>query len=298
MWSRMAAEEMTASKVPDTLIAIDWSGRVDESGQRKHIWAGVWERGRVELHSQRTRKQLCDWLIETAQKSPRLVVGVDFCFSYPAWFVREHGANSAIEFWEMVRARHGERWLSRECDDARFWGRPRKKPQEFYGQDGALRMLRLADCECKLPSHIGDNLQAGKVKGIAPKSPFQIGGAGAVGTGTLRGIPFLPLLRDAGFSVWPFDVPRLPMLVEIYPRLLTGPVKKSVHGARVGYLRDHRLNRVLTESALAQAEQSEDAFDAAVSAVRMGERRAEFAKLTRLTDDVRQLEGKVWGASN
>jgi hypothetical protein len=148
-----------------------------------------------------------------------------------------------------------------------------------------------------VPSYIQDEAQAAKIKGIAPKSPFQIGGAGAVGTGTLRGIPFLPRLREAGFSIWPFDEPRLPMLIEIYPRLLTGPVRKSVREERVRYLRERLLRGVLTKRALTQAEDSEDAFDAAVSAARMGERRAEFTTLSRLTDDLRQLEGKVWGAS-
>jgi hypothetical protein len=283
------------------VVAIDWSGDRSDSGQRRKIWAGVWTarsggRPSVTLESGRTREELIGRLIELARETPRMVVGVDFCFSYPAWFVREHGATSAPEFWEIVRV-HGERWLSRECDDVRFWGRPRRKPPEFCGDDGATRMLRLADLECKVPSHIADKTQAAKVKGIAPKSPFQIGGAGAVGTGTLRGIPFLPRLREAGFAIWPFDEPRLPMLIEIYPRLLTGPVRKSVRKERVRYLREQVPPAVLTKRALTQAQSSEDAFDAAVSAVRMGERRAEFAALTRLTDDLRRLEGKVWGAS-
>jgi hypothetical protein len=283
------------------IVAIDWSGDRSDSGQRRKIWAGVWSEdstgsASVTLESGRTREQLFAWLVELACETPRMVVGVDFCFSYPAWFVREHGATSAPEFWEIAAA-HGERWLSRECDDVRFWGRPRRKPPEFCGDDGAARMLRLADLECKVPSHIADKAQAAKVKGIAPKSPFQIGGAGAVGTGTLRGIPFLPRLREAGFSIWPFDGPRLPMLIEIYPRLLTGPVRKSVREERVRYLRERALRGTLTKRALRQAEDSEDAFDAAVSAVRMGERRAEFAALTRLTEELRRLEGKVWGAS-
>jgi hypothetical protein len=286
---------MTEVAVPETLIAIDWSGRKGPD-QKKHIWAGVWRRGRVELHSGRTRDQLRDWLIEFSMRQKKLVVGVDFCFSYPAWFLRELGAGSAIEFWDAVRAHHGDHWLSDACEDMRFWGRPRKKPPEFCGPFGADRMLRLADRECKLACYIADAVEAAKVKGIAPKSPFQIGGAGAVGTGTLRGIPYLPELRDAGFSIWPFDKPRLPMLLEIYPRLLTGPVRKSVREERVRYLKERMPPGVLTNEALAQAENSEDAFDAAVSAIKMGERRAEFATLKRLTDGDRQLEGKVWGA--
>jgi hypothetical protein len=154
-------------------------------------------------------------------------------------------------------------------------------------------MLRLADCECKLAEKTKD---PDSIRGIAPKSPFQIGGAGAVGTGTLRGIPLLPVLRKGGFSIWPFDRARLPMLVEIYPRLLTGEVRKSRREERVQYLREMPERKVIAPEALRDAENSEDAFDAAVSAVRMGARRAEFARLRRLTAPVRQLEGKVWGA--
>jgi hypothetical protein len=289
---------MKALQVPEKLIAVDWSGRKDEAGQKRHIWAGVWHLGRVDLQSGRTREELCDWLIAEARATKSLVVGVDFCFSYPAWFVREHGARSAIEFWGMMRAQHSDHWLSEECKDARFWGRPRKKPPEFCGDAGAERMLRLADRECKLACYISDRQQAEKVKGIAPKSPFQIGGAGAVGTGTLRGIPLLPYLRDNGFSIWPFDSPKLPMLVEIYPRLLTGTVKKSVREERARYLKQHVPRNLLTRSAWGHATEGEDAFDAAVSAVKMGERRREFSALKRATAEIRLLEGQVWGAGS
>jgi hypothetical protein len=105
----------------------------------------------------------------------------------------------------------------------------------------------------------------------------------------------LPRLRENGFSIWPFDEPRLPLLVEIYPRLLTGAVKKSVREERVRYLKEKIPRKSLTKKSWAEAENSEDAFDAAVSAIKMGERRAEFAQLRRLVDEDRQLEGKVWG---
>jgi hypothetical protein len=285
----------------ERVIAIDWSGDRSAAGQRRKIWAGVWTAGsgggKVTLESGRTREELVEWLIEQARETPRMVVGVDFCFSYPEWFVEEHGARSAVEFWETV-AQRGERWLARECEEARFWGRagPRrtgKKPVEFCGDAGARRMLRVADCECKLAE---DAAEPELVRGIAPKSPFQIGGAGAVGTGTLRGIPLLERLRAGGFAVWPFDRARLPMLLEIYPRLLTGPVHKSRREARVQYLRAMKERAVLTPKARRAAEESEDAFDAAVSAVRMGARREEFTRLKRARDPLRQMEGTVWGA--
>jgi hypothetical protein len=241
-----------------------------------------------------------------------MVLGVDFCFSYPAWFVREHGARSGPEFWRIV-AEHGERWLARECAEARFWGRvgphrTGKKPVEFCGADGALRMLRRADEACKVRARILDPEQAAKVKGIAPKSPFQIGGAGAVGTGTLRGIPELERLHEAGFRVWPFEEPALrvggekarPLVVEIYPRLLTGEVHKGNARAREEYLakkrREDAAYRRLSAEVMRKARGSEDAFDALVSVMAMAERRASFLALRKARDQVTMLEGAVWGA--
>jgi hypothetical protein len=297
------------------VVAVDWSGDRSVAGQRRKIWAGVWTAnaagrvhgGKVTLESGRTREEFRDWLIGMAEETPRMVVGVDFCFSYPAWFVREHGARTAPAFWKIV-AEHGERWLGNECADARFWGRmgkhrSGKKPLEFCGECGH-RMLRLADLACKVRGEILEPADAEKVKGIAPKSPFQIGGAGAVGTGTLRGIPFLLQLQVAGFSVWPFDAPGLghstPLLVEIYPRLLTGKVTKSGRAGRCDYLEDKRRKdesyASLSEDLLAKAYGSEDGFDALVSVMEMTARRDGFELLRQETDPVTLLEGAVWGA--
>src|ERR1039458_2080260 len=118
------------------VVAVDWSGDRSAAGQRRKIWAG--EGGR-------SRDGVAEWLIEMARETPRMVVGVDFCFSYPAWFVAEHGAKTAPEFWEIV-VEHGERWLGRECEDARFWGRvgkfrTGKKPPEFCEEFG-VRCIR------------------------------------------------------------------------------------------------------------------------------------------------------------
>lgn len=298
-------------------MAIDWSGDASAAGQRRKIWAGVWTAGggrvlggTVALESGRTRTELVDALMAMARETPRMVVGVDFCFSYPAWFVREHGAETAVDFWEVVAA-HGERWLARECGEARFWGRmgplrSGKKPAEFCGPEGARRMLRRADEACKVRAAILDVELAARVKGIAPKSPFQVGGAGAVGTGTLRGIPQLQRLHAAGFRVWPFEEPELrgknlkPVIVEIYPRLLTGEVNKGNAKARAAYLakrrREDSAYAALERGVLAKARGSEDAFDALVSVMAMAEQRASFLELRKAAEAVTLLEGAVWGA--
>src|ERR1700716_2703749 len=99
------------------VVAVDWSGRVDAAGQRRHIWAGVWTAsavgGRVTLEAGRTREELIAWLIEMARETPRMVVSVDCCFSFPAWFLAEHGCTTVFDFWRHVTAGHGERGLAR-----------------------------------------------------------------------------------------------------------------------------------------------------------------------------------------
>ncbi len=295
----------------ERVVAVDWSGDRSAAGQRRKIWAGVWTAdprgrvlgGRVALESDKTHEEWLAWLSARVAETPRMVVGVDFCFSYPEWFVKEKGARTAPEFWNIV-AQQAEHWLRLECEDARFWGRKGtlrdgRIPPEFHGERRE-RMFRLADLACKVQGKILDPSQAAKVRGIAPKSPFQIGGAGAVGTGTLRGIPVLPRLVKAGFSVWPFAATRLPMLVEIYPRLLTGVVKKGNSDARKEYLANKQRNDVayaaLPQEVVKEALRGEDAFDALVSVMEMAARRGDFRRLKQATDATTLLEGAVWGA--
>jgi hypothetical protein len=160
--------------------------------------------------------------------------------------------------------------LLKACEPP-FWGRPGTRAQALGPG--------LRETEAGAPA--------------TPKSVFQIGGAGAVGTGSLRGMPHLADLADAGFAIWPFDDPRAPMAVEIYPRALTGPVLKSRHRARREYLarRFPDQDAVMRERAAG----SEDAFDAAVSALVMARHREELAALPPVPPGSRlRLEGAIW----
>jgi hypothetical protein len=215
-----------------------------------------------------------------------------------------------FEFWRQVAGGRGEEWLHRECGDGRFWGvtgsaRTGKRPAEFCGE-GLRRMMRTTDWENKIAVRLegGDEERAAKMRGITAKSPFQIGGSGSVGTGSLRAMPVLEKLREAGFRAWPFEAARLggakpaPLLVEMYTRLLTGPVAKSNEAARRAYLRDKRRTDAayagLSRGAVAKACGSEDGFDALVCCVEMVQRRGEFAELGATRDPVLRLEGITW----
>lgn len=300
----------------DRVVAVDWSGDRSEAGQRKKIWAAVWTsadagQGKVgiRLASGRTRLELTEWLISMADETPRMVVGLDCCFSFPAWFLTEHGCTTVFDFWTAVTQGRGEQWLDRECADERFWGVPGssrtgRRPPEFSGE-GFRKMMRTTDWENTVAVHQqdGDPARAAKMRGITAKSPFQIGGSGSVGTGSLRAMPAMARLRDAGFRVWPFDKPELadnpprPLLVEIYSRLLTGPVAKSNSAARKAYLSSRRRDpgyAALSRSALQAACANEDAFDALVSCVEMVRCRCELAALQATSDPVLALEGITW----
>jgi hypothetical protein len=232
------------------------------------------DRSLARLERGRDRDRLVDHLLDLAARESALVVGLDFAFSFPAWFLRTIGVASAPEAWDLA-AREGESWLER-CDPP-LWGRPGKpRPPLARGRSPFRRTE-------------GERLP---IRGVAPKSVFQIGGDGSVGTGSIRGMPALLRLRAAGFAIWPFDPPRFPMALEIYPRWLTGRVQKRSAVSRRLHLAVHagREDRALVEIAAS----NEDAFDAAASAIEMARHAASFARLEPATEREHRLEGRIW----
>jgi len=255
------------------VIAVDWSGA--RSGAKSRIWLADVCGGRLtRLESGRTRREVIAYLIEVARIDPDLVVGLDFAFSFPRWFAKREGATSVEECWDLV-AEHGEDWLA-ECEPP-FWGRPGKRRSDLPEED---------HYRCT-------ELRAGKAEGASPKSVFQIGGAGAVGTGSIRGMPHLANLAAEGFSIWPFHEIRIPTVIEIYPRLLTGPVNRSDFCERRAHLAAE-CSPEIGGGLACKAASSEDAFDAAVSAVVMSRHIDEIAALTRFEDQVELIEGAIW----
>jgi hypothetical protein len=254
----------------DQVVAIDWSGRAKNPSEA--IWtARVTDGHLVELENGRDRAATIGAVIDLARREPGTVVGLDFAFSFPRWFCATQGWSTAAEVWRGVDQR-GEQLLN-ACTPP-FWGRSGTKAQT-----------------------LGEPLRETDKAAGSAKSVFQIGGAGAVGTGSLRGIPHLITLSEAGFAIWPFDAPGFPLVVEIYPRLLTGPVFKNRHQERRRYLEDRypHSDPVLRERAAG----SEDAFDAAVSALEMWRHVEQLEALPTFPPEAPQrLEGAIWSAAN
>jgi hypothetical protein len=265
--------------VPEQVLAIDWSGALAPAVQRRSIAVASASLGDAQVTLRRgfLRTELEAELVALGRGGAQVLAGLDFSFSLPVHFLDRLGCRSAPELWQRVTD-EGERWLRAPHPD--FWGR-RKGERQPAGHR-APQWLGYRACE-----------RAAAMGGRLPGSTFQIGGAGAPGTGSLRGMPMLARLRKAGWSVWPFDPPRLPLLVEIYPRLLTGPVIKSDPAARARYL-DAEEYACLPGAVAAEAAAGEDAFDALVSALVMRRHAAEFAELRQAQDRKTLLEGAIW----
>ncbi len=246
---------------------MDWSG--DRRAPQKRIWVAEARAGElVALTGGLDREGA---VAHVAAAGP-VVAGFDFSFSFPAWWVRALGCRDVEELWARVAA-DGEAWLA-ACAPP-LWGRPGRPRPARGAEEPELRATEAA---------LG-------AAGPRPKSTFQVGGAGAVGTGAIRGMPLLPGLRRAGVAVWPWDDAGARTALEIYPRALTGPVVKSRAEAREAHLAgDPRVPPRL----LAAATASEDAFDAAVSALVMAEHLPELLALRATRDPIARLEGAIW----
>ena len=248
-------------------VAVDWSGAA--SIRTPKIWSAmVGDSGAlVALRNRWTREDVVDWLIELLQADSAIIVGLDFAFSMPAWFVSSAGCVSALDFWDVV-ATEGERWLD-ECPFP-FWGRTAHPKKWDFGGRAELRNTDLGGA----------------------KSVFQVFGAGAVGTASIRGMPYLRTLRAGGYHVWPFDPLTPPAVIEIYPRLLTKEVHKSQFAARQIYLAGESW--LDTDDQRNEGASSEDAFDALVSARRMWESRQELDESASEGVESDHIEGRIW----
>ncbi len=255
------------------VIAIDWSGA--KLHAHKKIWLAEAAPGGelLRLETGRGRDEVAAHLIEEATRGDEMVVGLDLAFSLPEWFMRERGFETAPALWAALAAGGAaDRWL--EACEPPLWGRGRR------AKPALAEHFRAAE------------KRVGVIAGTSCKSVFQVGGAGAVGTGSIRGMPVLHRLRAAGFAVWPFTAAAPATLIEVYPRLLTGPVNKSDQACRRAYIESRfpALDPAMRNLAWS----CEDAFDAAVSALVMARHAGALRDLAPATDARTLIEGDIW----
>lgn len=259
----------------DRIIAIDWSGAKARGGRGAIALAEVVGGEVARLDASLDRDAAMRAVMETPEDGSTMVA-LDFAFSLPRWYLRERGLRRPTQLWRTLVKddAFGAESLIARCDPP-FWGRP-GKPRPHEPELGFRRADRLHGA----------------------KPVFQLGGAGSVGTGTLRGMPYLLDLRASGWSIWPFDPPSDRVVVEMYPARLyrhvgIERVRKASPDSRREALRKLTagpLSKKHRDLAIA----SEHAFDAVTAALALwrlaGDREVEFP----VPDALERVEGMIF----
>lgn len=229
-----------------------------------------------------TRRMFVDWLVKTLSGNDRVLVGLDFAFSFPYHEKGEFfpGApdilSSTFNLWRRVDETCWDAesfYAGTFVEDgqyAPYFLLPKKRGERYEHR------LRLTDNRCRC-------------KGLGrPETVFKLVGATQVGKGSLAGMRVLHYLRCRmpHLCIWPFD--RLPesrpaaIAVEVYP----GAFVRMSKVAR-GKVRDVKtLNRILESYA------SEPLRDDALEGRAPGDKADALivaAALRRLSG-----KGKVW----
>ena len=70
------------------VIAVDWSGA--KKHPEKKIWRAEFLDAAPRVpRSELDREEIVDYLIQAKSASTATLVGIDFAFSYPEWYIRE-----------------------------------------------------------------------------------------------------------------------------------------------------------------------------------------------------------------
>lgn len=236
----------------DAYIIVDWSAAEGPKTGEQSVWIGVSRRDvrfrpTYEPHNPPTRaaaeQLLVDLLADFGRRGERVFLGFDFALGYPAGTAAKLKLEGEpwAAMWRFIGQNVVDKpdntnnrfavaaKINRLMHDAPrpFWGAPARqtqrwltatKPPDAYADDPEFRATELA-------------LRKGK---LAPKSVWQMHGAGVVGGQTLLGIAMVRRLVErlgSAAAVWPFgtgwkaltpaDVEPLSVLIaEVWPSQL------------------------------------------------------------------------------
>jgi len=239
----------------DTVIMVDWAAG-NQTGPRpaeNAIWVAALGPGGTEPPVYlRNRAKAEDWLGErlAAEMAAgrQVCVGFDFAFAYPAGFARAlTGGDDPLAVWDWFEARvqDGPKANNRFDLAAQI--------NRGFGGGGPFWFHFLNADPPGLPKRGNDRTVRWKTprrtteraaKGT--RECWQLGGAGAVGSQIIMGLPVLARLRrrfGPALTVWPFQPLGPPItLIEIWPSLLAADIRAA---QRPGEIRDAAQVRVL-----------------------------------------------------
>jgi hypothetical protein len=217
----------------DRVAILDWSAAGRPKRGADSIWLGH-DDGTAENPATRTGAEtlLHRLVADALANEQRLLIGADFAFGYPAGFAQAlTGRNDALALWDWFarhitgdatnRSNHLEvaaRINARLPGVGPFWFNPLKRDIVHLPRKGRLRH-----------GHGFSDTRRADRSARGAQSVWKLGGAGAVGSQVLTGLPVLHRLRAAfpgQISVWPFELPNRPViLAEVFPSLLAPEVR-------------------------------------------------------------------------
>ena len=222
----------------DAVLMVDWSGGNDRGSQPKKdaIWSCLARGGVAEEPVYHRNRQVAEAAIVATLEAERaagrrVLAGFDLCFAFPKGFAtRLIGSEDTLALWDWFEARVEDApKANNRFDLAGEINRmfPGVGPFWFNGlKDRDIRDLPRKGRE-RAEHGLPENRRVEEVaKGAF--SPWQVGGAGAVGGQVIMGLPMLARLRRHfadDLAVWPFEAAdRGIVLAEAYFSMLPDPL--------------------------------------------------------------------------
>lgn len=218
----------------DRVAILDWSAAKGPKRGKDSIWLGLADASGTTAENIPTRHlaeaRLTALVDQAVSRGERLLIGADFAFGFPTGFASSlTGTATALSVWAWLAARVTDtpRNVTNYRDVAARMNAGFGGDGPFWGNGMALQVPGLSRLKPALPPGLAAHRHCDIVareSGAAPKTVWQLAGAGAVGAQVLTGLPMLHRLRGtfAGrVSVWPFEEAPAPVvLAEVYPSLL------------------------------------------------------------------------------
>ncbi len=242
----------------DTVIMVDWSGGNDRGATPKKdaIWTCYATRFETQSPLYHRNRQVAEsWLMDTLTAEHaagrNTLVGFDLCFAFPTGFAEAlTGDKDPLALWDWFAARVKDSPKANNRFDLAgqinaqfkgvgpFWGNGLQRDVPDLPRKGSERSCTV------FPEKRSTDAQA---KGAF--SPWQLAGAGAVGSQVIMGMPMLSRLRHhfaADLGVWPFEAPdRAITLAETFFSLMPNALAQRC-GA--GQIRDAEQVRLFAQT--------------------------------------------------
>lgn len=226
----------------DTVLMIDWSGGNDrgKSPKKDAIWTCIGRAGQASepiYHRNRQNAEIyiLDTLKAERHAGRRVIAAFDLCFAFPAGFAEKLTGNAdTLALWDWFEERIiDDPKANNRFDIAAeinaqfpgigpFWGNGLKRDIDHLPRKGNDR----AD-------HGFAEKRAADIAAKGAFSPWQLAGAGAVGSQVIMGFPTLSRLRNRlgkDISVWPFEAPNTSIVIaETYFSLLPDALAGQTH---------------------------------------------------------------------